>query len=304
MAQAVPFAWGFLDKPSEGQIFLLFLLPQSPFPIDGIRFQDQEVKYTIPIGNARELEVHETKYGFVPNSDTNAWRCRRRYRLSKGGHPSLFLVHYTQGPQTQILPALNQPVRTYPLRVVNEPSVYVAGEKMGQKVYPPGAGAMHGIPPAVPPMQPGMPMNFSQQQAMVAQQNSSMEMLERRREQERARNRSGSTGVRPPRLEDDDSSDETDQLSIRTISLNRYKRNHDLMNEVFMHAAFGDKNPQPRPRPYHIFDKSELEDKAAKLQAEIDALGLKGEEMRAARSITEQVPMVHHMEVVGEPIVV
>lgn len=102
---------------------------------------------------------------------------------------------FTTGLCAEILPALNQPVRTYPLRVVNEPSVYIAGEKMGQKVYPQGAGAMHGVPPPVPPMQPGMPMNFSQQQTIVAQQNSNMEMLERRREQERARNRSGSTGV-------------------------------------------------------------------------------------------------------------
>jgi len=97
-------------------------------------------------------------------------------------------------PRAEILPALNQPVRTYPLRVVNEPSVYISGDKMGQKVYPPGSGAMHGVPASVPPMQqPGMPMNFSQQQAMVAQQNSNMEMLERRREQERAQNRSGGT---------------------------------------------------------------------------------------------------------------
>jgi hypothetical protein len=33
--------------------------------------------------------------------------------------------------------------------------------------------------------------------------------------------------------------DETDQLSVRTLSLNRYKRNHDHMNEVFKRAAFG-----------------------------------------------------------------
>lgn len=34
-------------------------------------------------------------------------------------------------------PALaNQPVRVYPLRVINEPGVYVAGEKQGQKVFP------------------------------------------------------------------------------------------------------------------------------------------------------------------------
>lgn len=102
-------------------------------------------------------------------------------------------------PQLEIIPALmNQPVRNYPLRVPTEPSVYVMGDKMGQKVYAPGTGPMHGGPSTAPPMppmqQPGMPMNFSQQQAMVGQQNNSMEMLERRREAERARARSGSTG--------------------------------------------------------------------------------------------------------------
>jgi hypothetical protein len=90
---------------------------------------------------------------------------------------------------------MNQPVRTYPLRIVHEPPVYVAGEKTGQKVYPPGSGPMHNVPPPGPPTQQlGMPMNFGQQQAMVAQQNTNMELLERRREQERARVRNGNTG--------------------------------------------------------------------------------------------------------------
>lgn len=41
----------------------------------------------------------EIKYGFVPNAqETTAWRLRRRYRLVKGGHPQITLVHYTRGP--------------------------------------------------------------------------------------------------------------------------------------------------------------------------------------------------------------
>lgn len=61
---------------------------------------------------------------------------------------------------------------------------------MGQKVYPPG-GLMQSSAPAI--QQPGMPMNFSQQQAMVAQQNTNMDLLDqRRREQEqRARAQAG-----------------------------------------------------------------------------------------------------------------
>lgn len=142
----------------------------------------------------------------------------------KGGHSQLVLVHYTRGqparkfalgyvicggklvadfqrsllPKKAIAPALaNQPVRAYPLRTINEPPMFVIGDKAGQKVYPPGS-SMHG-PSSAPPMPPtgiGMGMNMSQQQAMLAHQNSNMEMLERRREREREqnRNRSGSTG--------------------------------------------------------------------------------------------------------------
>ena len=97
---------------------------------------------------------------------------------------------------------MNQPVRSYPLRTVNEPSVYVTGEKAGVKVYPPGPGGpqLHGGPggPAsMPPTTIGLGMNLNQQQAMISQQNNAMESLERRRERERererARDRTGST---------------------------------------------------------------------------------------------------------------
>jgi hypothetical protein len=99
---------------------------------------------------------------------------------------------------------MNQPVRSYPLRTVNEPSVYVTGEKAGAKVYPPGGPQMHGGPggsSSMPPTTIGLSMNLNQQQAMISQQNNAMESLERRRERERererVRDRTGSTaGVR------------------------------------------------------------------------------------------------------------
>ncbi|KAG6845608.1 hypothetical protein H0H87_006661 [Tephrocybe sp. NHM501043] len=177
---------------------------------------------------------------------------------------------------------MNHPVRNYPLRIVNEPSVYVFGDKQGQKVFSSG-GPMQS---AVPPMQqPGMPMNFSQQQAMVAQQNSSMDQLDqRRREQElRGRAQAGGPGGRPPRPEDDDSGDEIDHISTRTLALNRYKRNHDMMNEVFKFAAYGDKHTPPPPQPYSIFNKAEIEEKSAKLKQEIEELKASLAEREAAR---------------------
>ncbi|KAG6808775.1 hypothetical protein H0H92_002955 [Tricholoma furcatifolium] len=181
---------------------------------------------------------------------------------------------------------MNHPVRNYPLRVVTEPAVYVAGEKMGQKVFPPGTNPMQSSAPPLAP--PGMPMNFAQQQAMIAQQNSNMELLEqRRREQERARVQAGMPGHVSHR----DVPDEIDHISTRALALNRYKRNHDMMNEVFKFAAYvyilvvihgrtGDKHRPPPPRPYSIFDKAEIEAKTAKLEEDIEALNARLGERR------------------------
>ena|SRR5882762_6964491 len=92
---------------SEGQVFLIFLPPQSGFPNDGIRYQEPDNRYSIPAGSStRELEITESKCGFIPSSpgtgftspDSTAWRIRRRYRLTKGGHPQMVLVHYGRGP--------------------------------------------------------------------------------------------------------------------------------------------------------------------------------------------------------------
>ncbi|TFY63812.1 hypothetical protein EVJ58_g3026 [Rhodofomes roseus] len=129
------------------------------------------------------------------------------------------------------MPNLNQPVRNYPLRPIHEPALFVVGEKMGQKVYPnqhPGS--------AERPGPPGMGIGFGgigNSQAMLAQQNSNLEALERRSQ----RDRSASMNARAPppaRVEDDDSADESDMISTRTLAMTRYKRNHEFMNEVFI----------------------------------------------------------------------
>ncbi|KAI0655423.1 hypothetical protein C8Q70DRAFT_923724 [Cubamyces menziesii] len=279
LAQHTPFTWSYIDKPTEGQLFLIFQMPQLPFPIDGLVYQDREQRYSIPAGAGRELEVAEVKFGFIPGLDTSAHRVRRRYRLAKGGHPQLVLIHYSRGQATPIMPSLNQPARNYPLRQVNEPAVYVLGEKQGQKVFA-GAGPGPGRgPPGVDHptaadmgMGYGMPgMNMpGNPQALLAHQNSNMEALEKRA----MRDRSASMGPRQAgsRVEDDDSADESETISTRTLALTRYRRNHEFMNEVFMYAAFGNKNAISPPPPYSIFKKADLENKVAKLTAEIEEL--------------------------------
>lgn len=313
LSQTVPYQWSFIDKPAEGQLTLLYLQNPRQFPNDGIRYQDQETRYALPIAN-REIEISEVKHGFVPNSqDTTAWRVRRRYCLHKGGHPQLVLVHYTRGPAIQIVPSLlNVPIRQYPLRQINEPGVYVMGDKAGQKAFPPGTA----LPPSQAPIGMGLPpMGVNQQsaiganhgmatqginaqgmnaQGMIAQQNNALDVLERRRERERGRERSGSMSAPrpgPPRLDDDDSADETETLSTRTLAITRYRRNHELMEQVFKHAAF-DKREGPISRSaYSIFDQAELELKVTKLQEEVAMLQAKDAE-RKARVLAAQDVMV------------
>lgn len=105
----------------DGQVVVIFLPNPAQFPNDGIRYQDQETRYALPAPGNRvrtlhlrqaisadrslfiqEIEIMEIKYGFVPNAqEMTAWRVRRRYRLVKGGHPQITLVHYTRGPVTR-----------------------------------------------------------------------------------------------------------------------------------------------------------------------------------------------------------
>ena len=106
--------------------------------------------------------------------------------------------------------------------------------------------------------------------------------------------------------------DEADQISTRSLALTRYKRNHELMNEVFQYAAFGDPTKRvPKAKseedtkiatPYSIFDRTDLEEKKvhdqifqnlqtaplspiwqAKLEAEIATLKAHADERQSKR---------------------
>lgn len=54
LASQAPFQWGYIDKPHDGSLYMIFLVPQQhKFPNDGIRYQDQEIRQVIPAGNGR-----------------------------------------------------------------------------------------------------------------------------------------------------------------------------------------------------------------------------------------------------------
>lgn len=133
-------------------------------------------------------------------------------------------------------------------------------------------GGMRGGPPA--PM--GMAgMSMHQQQAMLAQQNNSMAMMEReqkRREAMAAQQQQRPPPAGPPRPEEIEDVDEADFVSTRSLALARYRRNHDFMNDIFRHAAYGGKHTPAAPKAHEAFDLPAMEEKVAKLEQEIEAL--------------------------------
>ncbi|EIN12288.1 hypothetical protein PUNSTDRAFT_141043 [Punctularia strigosozonata HHB-11173 SS5] len=292
LAASVPFVWTTIDRPSDGQVYLICVPHNQVFPNDGVRYLDPGHVATSPVAGNRELEVIEDKCGFAPGQDRVADRVRRRFRIVRGGHPQLVLVHYTRDRQQylQIPPAIaNQPVRQYPIREVREQAVFVAGPKQGQRV--PATG---GIPPSAA----GIVMTTEKipnQVALLAQQNANMHALEQRRGAAGGMQRQA-----PQPVEEHDSGDEADHISARTLATTRYKRNHELMNEVFMYAAFGDKVMPPAPPSYsELFKKEELDEKVSKLAAEVEELTAKAASRRAARAPTEPELGDVSMESVG-----
>lgn len=57
-SQTVPFQWGWIDRPAEGQVFLVFIgggmsgMTGSSIN-DGIRYQEMDNRYVIPADNNR-----------------------------------------------------------------------------------------------------------------------------------------------------------------------------------------------------------------------------------------------------------
>jgi len=186
---------------------------------------------------------------------------------------------------------------------------------MGQKVVNPGqtngvppgmAGPLPPAPMAPNPMinpamnQMGMSAGLGMTAAQLAHQTQTMEALERER---RARAMppssyppaaahppggaippGGAPITRPP--DEDDSGDEYDQVSTRTLSIERFKRNHELMAEVFTAASKGIRSPPSLPSPYSPLDINDMSARVAKLDAEVEVLKAKAEERRRARQAT------------------
>ncbi|KAG9006382.1 hypothetical protein FRB94_000846 [Tulasnella sp. JGI-2019a] len=270
-----PYWYTYIDKPGDGEMHVIFQVPSlPPFNVDGLRYLEQEHVYRVPIG-PYELEVAETKYGFIPGSgEQHASRVRRKMRFSKGGVGAVVLVHYLQGPSCAIPPPYqNQPVRRYPLPQNLEPGIFCLGERTGQKVPNPNAqGMMNGqislhqqFGPGGPRM-PGVNPQLQQQNAALAAQQAALNNI----------HRSGAP-AKPMQMYEDPEEDESDVITQRDIATARFIRNHEFLADLF--------GPESAPKPLAIDESpekvSELEATLAKLNEEMELLQKKSLEVEA-----------------------
>ncbi|KAH7099267.1 hypothetical protein BKA62DRAFT_318881 [Auriculariales sp. MPI-PUGE-AT-0066] len=267
LAQTTAFKWDFIDRPQEGSMYFIFLTDQTPgLPPDGIRYFGKDQMNTLSISQEVTLDIFDSSAGFIPGQDAVAHRKRKAYRLSRGGHQSCILIHYTRFPgHHQPVPPqlLQQPVRRYPL-------------------HNPGK------PPMVPLPGPGQ---VGQQAVLARQQTAAVNAQTVAHEQrERQRSDLARRQMAMPEPEYDEQDDGAQQITPRALALARYKRNHDLMSEVFNNAA---KLHQPPPPPASVpgFSQAELEATTAKLEKELEELEAKSAASKRARSLDVDVSM-------------
>ncbi|KAF8311056.1 hypothetical protein DL93DRAFT_2083724 [Clavulina sp. PMI_390] len=267
-SQRYPYYYVQIDQPGEGETHAVYLNPQARnLPPDGIRYLEQDTR-SIVQNPQFDLEVIESRGGFIPGKDQVAHRIRRVFRLARGGHPSMAMLHYSRGPPIQIPQhLLHQPVRAYPLRHINEPGIFVYGDRIGQKV-------------------PQQNQNRPQQIGNVAAQNAAMERMEQRRE-------AGPRDAHPLQQYGNDDDDES-YVTNRSLALARFTRNHDNLAEIFSPVAIA-QIPAPPP-VYENIKASDLELELEKLTAEVEALKQKKldaeAKLGAARQRNPGAPLV------------
>ncbi|KZT51426.1 hypothetical protein CALCODRAFT_503548 [Calocera cornea HHB12733] len=262
IAQQTAFYWLPIDKPADNDLYLVYHTnaPNVPWAADGIRYLDgSESSFRTNIGG-HELEVKETKYGFVPGAETQANRVRRKFRLLKGGSPHLWLIHYTRA-QAQAVPPIFQstPSRKYPIPPAPIGPVWVLNAP-----------------------RPGQPMSNQQQQQQQQQQQAQQQAQQQQipgrspqKDMQRAmmlaqqqQQRAAAQAAAQHAKVEEDSDDEPEFLTKRDLAKARYMRNHEFMQDIF---GYPGKLVDPAADPWTNQTALSLEEKLSKLSAEIAA---------------------------------
>ncbi|KAG4304222.1 hypothetical protein PORY_002403 [Pneumocystis oryctolagi] len=262
VVQQIPFVWNFIDKPVDGQIFLVWLSPELTInpPPDGLQYMDTENCYRIDIG-ANTVEIFEHKYGFHPATESHTSRIRRRFRLIKGGNDQLWLIYYLRSSENDRLlansqTAIPQPPRSYPLpyiqnkpfllyenttlqpsrsyssvsNTIAKPMIYynspipIKGNQLFQKnQYSSQPGELHSTTCTI---QPNIPLFYDSRKKHKTNSSAATDYGSQNTENPLSYQSKGIPETEEPQ------GDELDFLTPRDISIARYMRHHDWIEEI------------------------------------------------------------------------
>ncbi|ORY05526.1 hypothetical protein K493DRAFT_404310 [Basidiobolus meristosporus CBS 931.73] len=244
------FEWKYIDKPSDGQFFLVYLPSfTQQMPHDGYLWMDDEQFLKIPLPDTREMHVAERKCGFLPGEQYVSMQ-RRRYRIGKVGNDQLQLLHYVKPDESMKIPAnialSKVPVRRYPLPPIflsGMPGSQMNNSPMGTINLPHVSGNPH-IPNAS--LHQSSPYNLQQKIPQVSQTPHQMmnttfinqapiRTPPRTVVKSQVARKKGVKQAPQPMANPDISEqfgDELDVLTPRDIAMARYKRNHDYLAEL------------------------------------------------------------------------
>ncbi|KAI1347568.1 hypothetical protein F5Y01DRAFT_294857 [Xylaria sp. FL0043] len=251
-----PFFWTYIDKPSNGQIFLTWQplqLMGTHFASDGIIWPPQEGYYTHEVGNGVILEMYYHKAGYTPG-EPFATHSRRRFRLIPPNapnptapqvDPNLWIVHY--GPIDNNERILSQAIpgdrrtqsimdtRAYLQRCGQiQRKEFILGDRMNwpQIAWPKDAprqpmyAANRGVPQniAYPPHPPAASAPPPKRPRTNQPAHGPLKPM---------------AAMGQPDFEDDEDTsrgDIFDLLTPRDVSVSRYKQNHEWMEEILSSA--------------------------------------------------------------------
>ncbi|ROW11548.1 hypothetical protein VMCG_01557 [Cytospora schulzeri] len=245
-----PFFWTYLDAPADGTIMLTWQPLQrmeTNFATDGYIWAAPETYYQQDVGNGLVLEMFYQRAGYRQGEQFAA-HSRRRFRLvpkqpmhgAPQVDPSLWIVHYGPNEPQDRMPANMIPIDSRTQNMLQSRMQLQRGGQIARKEFmladrlnwptinPPREGRGHPMmaqpphartipqPMAYPP-QPPVPNKRARTAAAHAAQQQLM----------------GASHFVPFDDEDDTyQGDIFDRMTPRDISMARYTRNHEWMEEI------------------------------------------------------------------------
>lgn len=241
------FYWTYLDRPTDGTVFLVWQAGPE-YPSDGYVWARPEVGQLHQVSGGYSIEVFSQKPGYGPG-EAVATHCRYRYRLRQSTIPGqpppdqhLWIVHYRSVESNERVPSQAIPVDMHIQNIMQTRSYLQSIGQVERKEF-----MLHdranwptiGFP--TPNQRRSAPMyggpqhqpRIPQSQAYPAQHPTAGPPAKRPRTQGVPPNSSaGGSAAHDDDEEDTSRGDLYDHTLPRDISIIRYKRNHEWMEEI------------------------------------------------------------------------